>query len=70
MKSFTVRLEDDVAEELNTISQMLGTSKNALINMLIRQEYTKYGEDPKMKQIIEQMNEMKALLEKFNAQNA
>lgn len=70
MKSFTVRLDDDVAQELNTISQMLGCSKNSLINLLIRQEYTKYGEDPKLKKIIEQMNEMKALLEKFNAQNA
>lgn len=69
MKAFTIRLDDDVAVELDTLAGMLGTSKNALINLLIRQEYSKYGEDPKVKKILDQANELKALLQKFQSQN-
>ena len=67
MKAFTLRLEDDVAEELDKLTTMLGVSKNAFINLVIRQEYSKYGEDPKILKIFEQMQEMKALLEKYKA---
>lgn len=67
MKAFTLRLEDDVADELDKLTTMLNVSKNSFINLLIRQEYSKYGEDPKIKKIFEQMQEMKALLEKYKA---
>ena len=68
MKAFTVRLDDDVSMELDNLTSMLGTSKNNLINLLIRQEYAKYGDDPKIRKVFEQMQEMKALLEKFQNQ--
>lgn len=68
MKPITFRLDDDVALELDGLSKVLGTSKNAIVNMLIRQEYSKYDEDPKVKKALEQMAELRALLEKFNAE--
>lgn len=68
MKALSVRFEDDVFEELNQLSGILGTSKNQIVNMLVRQEYSKYGEDPKMKVVLEQMKEMREMLTKFQNQ--
>lgn len=69
MKALSVRLEDDVYSELDSLSHILGTSKNSIINMLIRSEYNKYYEDPKIKKFLEQANELKALLAKFSSEN-
>lgn len=68
MKTFTVRFDDDVSKELDTLTQMFNVSKNAFISTLIRQEYSKYGEDPKVKKIMRQLNEMQSLLDKFKAE--
>lgn len=70
MKPITIRLEDDVAVELEGLSKVLGTSKNSIVNLLIRQEYNKYNEDPKIKRALEQMAELRAVFERFNAENA
>lgn len=67
MKSMTVRLDDDVALELDSLSQVLGASKNSIVNLLIRQEYNKYHEDPKIMKALEQMAELRAVLERFQA---
>ena len=67
MKPFTVRMEEDVAQELSSLSEILGISKNAIVNLLIRQEYSKYHEDPQIKKTLDQMAELRAMLEKFNA---
>lgn len=69
MKPITIRLEDDVADELEGLSKVLGASKNSVVNLLIRQEYNKYNEDPKIKKILEQMAELKAVFERFNNEN-
>ncbi len=68
MKPLTIRMEDDVAQELNSLSEILGISKNGIVNLLIRQEYSKYHEDPKIKKTLDQMAELRAMLEKFNAE--
>lgn len=69
MKSMTVRLDDDVAVELDGLAQVLGASKNAIVNLLIRQEYSKYHEDPKIMKALEQMAELRQLFERFQADN-
>ena len=69
MKSLTIRLDDDVAQELQSLSEVLGASKNSIVNLLIRQEYNKYHEDPKIMKALEQMAELRAVFERFNAEN-
>lgn len=67
MKPMTIRLESDVAKELDELAKILGNSKNAVINLLIRQEYSKYHDDPKIKRALEQMAEIRAVLERFQS---
>ena len=69
MVQFSLRMEDDVANELTTLSNILGVSKNALLNMLIRQEFNKYESDPKIKKALEQLGEFRKLIERFNDEN-
>lgn len=66
MKSISIRFEDDVYEELQALKQMTGVSVNQLVNISIRDEYQKVGEDPKIKLALEKLNELKNTLEKFS----
>ena len=59
MKSQSLRLEPDVKSEIEVLTAMYGMSQNALINMLIRQEYNKVEEDPKIKKACETMQELR-----------
>lgn len=70
MKAFTVRFDDDVDNELETLANLLGMSKNQVLTLMIRTEYNKYAEDPKVKKAFEQFNEMKSMFERFAQENA
>lgn len=67
--AISVRLDDDVKMECDKLCSVYGLSKNSLISMLIRQEYNKIDSDPKIKKALEQINELKSLVEKFNSEN-
>ncbi len=69
MKAITFRLEDDVAVELEALSNVIGASQNQLVNMFIRNEYHKTYEDPKVKKALDQIAELRAVLEKINSAN-
>ena len=63
---FTVRLDDDVKRELESLCSAYGVSRNYLMSMLIRQEYNKIDSDPEIKKALEQINQLKSLIDKFN----
>lgn len=65
MTRFNLRLEDDVYDELKKISDLTGNSMNSVVNLSIREFWTKYGEDPKFNETIAKMNLLKAELEKL-----
>lgn len=62
-KGYQIRFDDDkVIEELEYLSTVLGMSRNKVLNLLIRQEYSKYQEDPIIKQYIEKMKAVREIL--------
>lgn len=65
MQAFTVRFEEDVYNELSFLADLSGVSKNALVNQLIRAEFNKYQEDPKIKKMLDNVAEFKGMLEEF-----
>ena len=65
MKSFTVRLDDDVYEELGKLAKLRGVSLNRTLSDIIRVSYNEIEADPKVQKLLEQMNEIKTLLNKF-----
>ena len=66
MKKLTIRLEDEVYEELDTLSNLSDLSKNEIVNNLIRVEAHKVKEDPKVKLLIEQAKELKETFKRMN----
>lgn len=67
MKTYTYRMKDDVAKELEYLSQIYDTSKTAVLDALIRADYNRYEEDPEMKKALDALNEMKRLAESLKA---
>lgn len=65
MKTITIRLADDVHAELEHLSTILDCSKNSLVEMLIRQEYSKYETDPKLKEALDQIQQIRELISSF-----
>lgn len=65
MRPITVRLDDDVEKELDYLAEIMHASKNKVINGLIRQEFDKYESDPVLKEKVNQLNELKSILEDF-----
>lgn len=66
MRTFTVRLEDEVNDELEALSQLLQVSKNQVISDTIRQSYNSLiGGDPKVKEAIDKLQEFRSMLEKL-----
>lgn len=62
-RGYNVRFDDDkVIEELEYLSSVLGMSKNKVINLLIRQEYSKYQDDPVIAQYISKMKAVREIL--------
>lgn len=68
MVKFTVRMPDDVATEYKELVALYGCSGNELFNNLIRAEYSKVGEDPKMKVAVEQIKKLQKTFEEFSAE--
>ena len=68
MKAFSARFDDDVYSELEEISQMTGQSKNAVLNIIIREKYHTINGDPKVKKAFEQLSELKATFERMSAE--
>lgn len=64
-KNLTVRLDDDVYNELDTLCEMFSVSKNELIVNLIRNEYHKYKEDPKIALVLKQAADLQETLKKY-----
>ena len=62
MRRFSVRFEDDVANELDYLATLMNKSKNDILNLLVRAEYNKFERDPKMALAIEQMQTLKETL--------
>lgn len=60
--TFSLRLADGVTEELAYLSNVLGVSRSQVINLLIRQEYSKYQDDPVIKEYIEKMKQVREIL--------
>lgn len=65
MQAFTVRFDEDVYNELSFLADLCGVSKNAVVNQLIRAEFNKYQEDPKIKKMLDNVAEFKGMLEEF-----
>lgn len=65
MKAITIRFEDDVYNELAFLSDLASVSRNALVNQLVRAEFHKYQDDPKIKKMLDNMVEFKGMLEEF-----
>lgn len=65
MKATTIRFEDDVFKELEFLSNLCNISRNALVNQLVRAEFNKYQEDPKIKKMLDNVAEFKGMLEEF-----
>lgn len=51
-----------VEEELEYLSTVLGLTKNKVLNLLVRQEYNKYNEDPLIKEYIAKMKAVREIL--------
>lgn len=66
MRRFSVRFEDDVANELDYLATLMNKSKNDILNALVRAEYDKYESDPKIALAIEQMNILKETLSEMD----
>lgn len=66
MRRFSVRFEDDVAKELDYLATLMNKSKNDILNALVRAEYNKYENDPKIALAIEQMNILKETLSEMD----
>lgn len=66
MRRFSVRFEDDVANELDYLATLMNKSKNDILNALVRAEYNKYESDPKIALAIEQMNILKETLSEMD----
>lgn len=66
MRRFSVRFEDDVANELDYLATLMNKSKNDILNALVRAEYNKYESDPKIALAIEQMNTLKETLSEMD----
>lgn len=64
----TLRLPDDVAEELNDLSQMFGVSKNRMMIMCIRSQFHAVKSDPEITKLQRQVTEMQSLLDKFRSE--
>jgi len=67
-RTFSVRVDDDVFNELEVLARATGQSKNAVVNNLIRAEYDKYDSDPKVKLAIKQLKELQETFERFEAE--
>lgn len=68
MRRFSVRFEDDVANELDYLATLMNKSKNDILNLLVRAEYNKFERDPKMALAIEQMQTLKETLSQMENQ--
>ena len=68
MRRFSVRFEDDVANELDYLATLMNKSKNDILNLLVRAEYNKFERDPKMALAIEQMQTLKETLSNMENQ--
>lgn len=66
MRSITFRLDDDVYSELGYLAKVTHSSRNRLVNMLIRQEFDKYDNDPVLKKKLEQVEQLRSMLEDFS----
>ena len=68
MRRFSVRFDDDVANELDYLATLMNKSKNDILNLLVRAEYNKFERDPKMALAIEQMQTLKETLSQMENQ--
>lgn len=68
MLKATVRMPDDVEKEYRSLLNIYGCSGNDLMLNLIRAEYHKIKEDPKIALALKQLQEMKVTLERMTAE--
>lgn len=62
-KGYQIRFDDEkVEEELQYLSSVLAMSKNKVLNLLIRQEYSKYNEDPVIQEYLRKMKAVREIL--------
>lgn len=66
----TIQFEPDVLEELNYLSTISQQSKSQVVNSLIRQEYNKFKEDPKLKKMLNDLTKLQAEMEKIALENS
>lgn len=69
MKTLTVRFDDTVYSEVKELSSLFNCSMNEVVVNSIREMYSKVGEDPEVKKALNQLQQMKELLDKFNEEN-
>jgi len=62
-KSF--RLEESTIEHLDYLSKLLKTSSTSLIETLINVEFDKINGNPKLQEVIHQMNQLKSVMENY-----
>lgn len=68
MYKITVRMDSEVEKEYRSLLALYGCSGNELMNNLIRADYSKVGEDPKIKVAFEQMRKLKDTFEGISAE--
>lgn len=61
MRTYTVRFEEGVYEELGYLSNMLGMSMNKVMNLLVRGEYNKYQTDPVYADVVNKLQKMREI---------
>ena len=63
MPNICIKFDSPVYEELNFLSDTFGISKNAVIRNLIRQEYSRYQDDPVVLDAVTKMVAIREILE-------
>lgn len=70
MKTISVRLQDDVYNELSELAKLRGSSMNSIVSDLIRGTYHEIKKDPKVETALKQMNQLRELIESFSAEES
>lgn len=65
MKQLSIRLSEDVYQELDYLSTLLKSSKNTVVSNLIRCEYNNFQKDPKISRYLKQAEQVRELLDSF-----
>lgn len=64
--TFTLRLSDEDMQKLAEIANFYGENKNACIRHLITAQYDSLCDNPQLKEILEQMNKLRSMVDQLD----